>query len=482
MFNKLINIVIAIISIGMLISCNLNPSDDSIEAFEVTFNDPNFEALIRETLGIESSKITNQDLWSIVTLEGSNLNISDLSGIEHCSGLRKAFFYNNNITNIEQLSNLALLENLDLQNNSISDIQPLVTNYGIGAGKDVIQLSNNPLSTISILMHIPELQSRGAEVYSNAMPSSPGPVTFLDTNFEQVIRGILNSTNSQILTSDLETILNISGRSRDISNFYGIKFCSNLDTLDLGDNSISDLVPLYYLWGITDLKLDNNQISEIRHLKYLTNLLNLNLSNNIIDDISTLSNHQYIEYLWLSNNSIADITPLSENTGIRFLSLSNNPINDFNPLSRLTNLELLELMNLENLDISKIKDLDSLKTLFLSNSMLVNIDSITNLINLESLFMNNCNIEKIDSLYALENLKRIDLSSNNISNIESLSALYAIDEMNVSNNNISDILPLLNNYGLSNGDYVLLYNNPLSEISINTYIPVLQSRGVNVFY
>jgi len=35
---------------------------------------------------------------------------------------------------------------------------------------------------------------------------------------------------------------------------------------------------------------------------------------------------------------------------------------------------------------------------------------------------------------------------------------------------------------MSDGDYLMLYNNPLNDISINTYIPQLKARGVGVLY
>ena len=54
---------------------------------------------------------------------------------------------------------------LFLQDNSISDISPLVANAGLGNG-DEVSVSANPLNSESINTHIPTLQSRGVEVSS----------------------------------------------------------------------------------------------------------------------------------------------------------------------------------------------------------------------------------------------------------------------------------------------------------------------------
>ena len=48
------------------------------------------------------------------------------------------------------------------------------------------------------------------------------------------------------------------------------------------------------------------------------------------------------------------------------------------------------------------------------------------------------------------------------------------------NNAISDLLPLMANVGLDSGDKVVVDDNPLSDISINTHIPALSDRGVRV--
>lgn len=47
-------------------------------------------------------------------------------------------------------------------------------------------------------------------------------------------------------------------------------------------------------------------------------------------------------------------------------------------------------------------------------------------------------------------------------------------------NNISDLSPLVANTGLGSGDVVDVWDNPLSATSINTHIPALQERGVEV--
>lgn len=489
---------------GLIMSCSLNPAEEDIKPIIVNFPDPNFEALIRETLEIPEGDITNHDLWKIKELDGVNRNISDLIGIEFCSGLHTLRIQQNNISNLEPLKELVLIDYLGLHLNQIVDIKPLVDNPGIGIGNDIIYLSGNPLNDESILIYKPQLQSRGVRIYSDAILSNPGEINFVDNNFEEVIREQLNKPTGAILNTDLESITNINGRNRNIQNIYEIEYCKNLDTLDIGDNRILDLIPLFYLRKMDNLKLDNNNINDIEPIRYFDELTELNLSNNKIEDLSYISNFTKLTILFLNNNYllsidalsnlskltilflnntfIQDISPLNNLLNLKYLALSGNPIDNFEPLGNLDSLNTIELMDLEQFDFSYIKDISNLQTLYLTNTPVINLDIIANNTSLETLIMKNCGLSNIDSLANLNKLGKLFINNNNITDIIALTNLHELYELELGNNNISDILPLINNWGLGGGDYVLLYNNPLNEISLNTYIPQLQDRGVIVIY
>jgi len=89
-------------------------------------------------------------------------------------------------------------------------------------------------------------------------------------------------------------------------------------------------------------------------------------------------------------------------------------------------------------------------------------------------------ITDISALAGLVNLTTLLLSSNQISDISALAGLTKLAQLSLAFNQISDIRPLVDNPGLSQGDTVYLWNNPLSPASINTYIKQLRERGVIV--
>ena len=62
---------------------------------------------------------------------------------------------------------------LYFQNNTVSDLSPLVTNSGLGTNTE-IDVRGNPLSYPSIYAYIPTLQARGAYVdFGNRVAAAP---------------------------------------------------------------------------------------------------------------------------------------------------------------------------------------------------------------------------------------------------------------------------------------------------------------------
>ena len=91
-------------------------------------------------------------------------------------------------------------------------------------------------------------------------------------------------------------------------------------------------------------------------------------------------------------------------------------------------------------------------------------------------------IRNLTGLESATNLAGLDLLSNNISDISPVVALTNLRWIDLSSNNISDISPLIANTELGNGDAVFIGGNPLSYLSIHVHIPILQSRGVRIYF
>jgi hypothetical protein len=158
--------------------------------------------------------------------------------------------------------------------------------------------------------------------------------------------------------------------------------------------------------------------------------------------------------------NIADLTGLEYCTSLTEFYLADNQISDVSPLANLTSLTVLSLAYNDISDISPLANLTSLTELVLWDNQISDVSPLAN----------------------LTSLTYLDLDENQISDISPLANLTSLIILYLQSNQISDIEPLVNNPGLSEEDGVYLGANPLSDTSINTYIPQLEARGVTVNY
>jgi hypothetical protein len=119
----------------------------------------------------------------------------------------------------------------------------------------------------------------------------------------------------------------------------------------------------------------------------------------------------------------------------------------------------------------------------LGDNKISDIYPLSNLTDITFLDLSLNEIEDISPLSGLSNLELLSLGYNpKLGNISALSDLTNLNELYLYWTNIKDIKPLVDNRGLSSGDYVNLAYTPLDSTSRDTYIPELQSRGVKVVY
>jgi len=268
---------------------------------------------------------------------------------------------------------------------------------------------------------------------------------------------------------------------RDIS---GLAELRNLVYLDLGWNKIIDISALAELRRLERLVLTGNKISNIAPLTELENLADLDLGNNMIGDISALAGLTKLERLDFRTNAIIELSPLSDLTKLQDIVIGSNPIRVIGPLVRLRNLKTLFASQCQIVDISALTELRSMERLSFWGNEITDIDPISNMKNLKELSASYNKITDISSIARLSNLQHLDLSSNQIIDIPAISGLTSLTYLDLSQNRISNIdsihtmtsladLRLSNNRisdisalsGLSNLEFLYLYGNHISEIS-----------------
>ena len=123
------------------------------------------------------------------------------------------------------------------------------------------------------------------------------------------------------------TLHNNSSPMHTEKQFQYLKYCKNLQALDIGHNAVMDVSFLY----------------DLPNLKVLILACNINLK-----DITPVGSLKDLEYLELFKNDINDISCLANCTKLIDLNICFNRIKDWTPLLGLQNLERLWLFNSNN--------------------------------------------------------------------------------------------------------------------------------------
>lgn len=123
------------------------------------------------------------------------------------------------------------------------------------------------------------------------------------------------------------TLHNNTCSEHSARDFEILKYCKNLQALDIGHNRVTDLSFLY----------------DLPHLKVLIVACNIELK-----DITPIGSLKELQYLEIFKNDINDISCLANCTELVDLNICFNRISDWSPLMGLTRLRRLWLFNSNN--------------------------------------------------------------------------------------------------------------------------------------
>jgi Leucine-rich repeat (LRR) protein len=177
----------------------------------------------------------------------------------------------------------------------------------------------------ALLDQLPKVET--VNLYASHVPREQ--MANLTARYPQVFFGFTLRVAEHIIRTDqtaFSTLHNNKSPMHSSQDFDVLRYCTRLQALDLGHNSLTDLSFLENLTEIKVLILAANQISDISPLKNLTQL----------------------EYAELFKNKITDITPLENMSRMLDLNLCFNNIKDYTTLEKLDSLERLWLYNSNN--------------------------------------------------------------------------------------------------------------------------------------
>lgn len=291
------------------------------------------------------------------------------------------------------------------------------------------------------------------------------------------------------------TVLDLSGKDIRSGRLSDIGRLTELTSLKLADNEITELEFLTPLQKLVSLDLSNNQISDITPLAQLKKLRTLHLDNNDIKDFSPLYDLSELTMLTIggievsqsqikelktrlpgcliySDEANTDIVEVhlggkTFKSDVTKLDLSDCSITDLSALSVCTSLEELRLSGNYIRDISPLLDIPKLRVLDLSNNMISDIRPLMSMTTLEHLNLAGNKISSITALSQLKQLKELVLNGNDIDGTQNLAKLSALKILGLKKTGISDA-DLEKLYNLKNLTVLALENNPdITESGVN---------------
>ena len=271
----------------------------------VDIPDQNLRTAIEEVLGKNrNEKITQEDMETLVVFTAENKEIENLEGFQHAINLQEINLQDNFISDLAQLREMRQLREIRLSNNLIESLETLENKLTV----EILAVNSNFISDITVLESLINLSN--LDISDNDDIDDLKPLSNLDS--------LINLSLNNMPTADLSPLTGLSS----LRGFFASNTTlSNLDALAKGAPKLEFLV------------CNNCDISDISFLNTLTNMQNLHLVNNNIENIKVLANLERLDRLFLHDNEISDITPLAQLSNLITVDLRNNNIEDFSPLT-----------------------------------------------------------------------------------------------------------------------------------------------------
>lgn len=403
-----------------------DPNVFRLDCSEIFVPDDNFE---QELVALGYDTILDDYVYafninSVQTLNVSNKNIADLTGIEGFENLEILACQNNQISTIDLSSNLNL-EQVFCNDNNINAVDLSMANGLIGVNVSnnqlsVFNLKNGNNTNISLINALNNPMLQCVEVddvnYSNANWSSSidntasfnsdcTQVFVPDDNFENALisLGYDNVLDDFVFKGNINALTSLNVSLRDIVDLTGIEGFEALENLNCSRNLLTSL-NLIQNTNLISLNCNRNDITSLSITDgsgtLQTNLTSLLCGENELTGINT-NFYPNLVMLNCANNNINNLNSLFSNSNLQNLVCNNNGITNLNLNSNtlLTELDVrdnqLTSLLIQNGNNTNITSFNSL-----NNAMLTCIDvdnvaySTTNWTNVDAQtnFSTNCSL------------------------------------------------------------------------------------------
>lgn len=447
---------------------------------------------------------------SVVLLDVSNLEISNLTGIEDFTALEILFCSNNNLSTLNISNNINLasllcgsnnLTGLDLSNNnSIETLDcsnNLLQNLNLTSNTELKSLtaSGNQLATINLINN-PDLLflsvsnnritgdlNMDSNINLESLFCASNQISTLNVSNNTLLKNI-DASNNLLTELDLSNINNVVCPNPQTNP---VTVCQGLASINVSRNRLSSLVvhngfndlisafnasenpDLFCIQidgGFTPanwIKDDWTFYSETTCVDIYTYIPDANFEqalinlgyDNTLDNFVLTETINTIPNLNVSNASITSLVGIEDFVALEILDCSNN---DIEQLDLSNNIQLVELeVSINNLITLNIDENVALSALYCSNNSLSSL-IVSNNVLLNTLYSSNNNLTSLE-LFNNTVLSDLDVSFNqieslNLNNNVALTSIFCNDNnlfalnLNNGNNNLLNALNATNNANL----------------------------------
>jgi Leucine-rich repeat (LRR) protein len=353
--------------------------------------------------------------------------------------------HNHVIRNLEPLSELSDLTELDISFTLIDDLTPIRNLNKL----EVLNIEGSAINSLDPIRYLTALKEL------NCSTTAIGSLDIL-ANLTEIIE--LNLSTVPFSESDpLDQLVNLKHlnlSNTHPSNYNGVSKLKSLTDLNLSSSSIKNLKVLSMLVNLQSLNIDSTQINSVEPLAGLTSLSILQANYTPISDISSLQNLPELKAIYCDNSKITmqkAMEFMDEKPTCLVVYNSQNLLNWWNTLDTEWKVIFTKAYQItEPITKEQLHQLMSQKELSLGyNKQVTNIEPLIMLHRLENLNLEHSLINDLSPLSSLNNLEILNISYTSISSLEALSTLQNLKKVMANNTSISDLLPLKNNKNLT---------------------------------
>jgi len=185
--------------------------------------------------------------------------------------------------------------------------------------------------------------------------------------------------------------LDLSGAMLTDQDIEPLSYLTNLRTINLDDNQITDLSVLEYATKMESVTFKNNRVSDIGFVEYMDNLTVIIGENNCVSDLSPLADKVHLTDVFFGNNQISDISALADCDELINVGFNEATLSDIEALSGKEKLKMVSFHNCGLTDISPLSGCTELKQVYLGENQITDVSPLRSAESMEDVWLDgNC--------------------------------------------------------------------------------------------